>query len=241
MTKYITIVILFICTSIAFGQEKEQLEITKNHVSIDPFLLTFGTLQFQYEYQIGKNMSVGGSLGYKFSSGIFKAQGIQSPTLNTENIDFTGVKIMPEFRWYLNNEQGIKGFYIGSYYRFFSYGTNISGSYVNNESSTNLIDLDVAINSHTIGFEAGYKIMLFKKKAFYLDFLIAGPGVSFNKVKFTENLEVADGFYSTLGQELSKYSILESLDIDDINIDKNKGFNITLPAFRYGIKIGYCF
>jgi hypothetical protein len=186
-------------------------------------------------------MSVGGSLGYKFSSGIFKVQGIQSPTLNTENIDFTGVKIMPEFRWYLNNEQGINGFYIGSYYRFFSYGTNISGTYVNNETSTNLIDLDVAINSHAIGFEVGYKIMLFKKKAFYLDFLIAGPGVSFNKVKFTENLEVADGFYSTLGQELSKYSILESLDINDINIDKNKGFNITLPAFRYGIKIGYCF
>ena len=76
---------------------------------------------------------------------------------------------------------------------------------------------------------------------FYLDFLIAGPGVSFNKVKFTENLEVADGFYSTLGQELSEYSILESLDINDINIDENKGFNITLPAFRYGIKIGYCF
>ena len=241
MVKYITIAIVLICTSFSFGQHKQPLEITKQHLSIDPFLLTFGTLQFQYEHQIGKNMSIGGSLGYKFSSGSLKVKGIQSAKLNTENIEFTGIKVIPEFRWYLNNKQGINGFYIGSYYRFFSYGANINGTYINNETSTALIDLDLTINSHTVGFEAGYKIMLFKKKNFYLDFLIAGPGVSFNTLKFKENLDVVEGFYTTLGQELSGYSIIESLDIDEITIDDDKGVNITLPAFRYGIKIGYSF
>lgn len=65
--KNISWTFVFICAT-TMAQEK------MNHISVDPFLPVFGTVQLQYERGINAKMSLGLSVGGKFSSGFLKSK-----------------------------------------------------------------------------------------------------------------------------------------------------------------------
>ncbi|MEX0273012.1 MAG: DUF3575 domain-containing protein [Flavobacteriaceae bacterium] len=225
--------LLSVCALFARGQYG-------NHISVDPFVAVFGTAQVQYERPINSDntMSVGLSLGYKTSSGVFELPGISSDKITTDDFNFNGIKIIPEFRWY-TQKQGFSGFYTGAYLKYQHYTGNIEGIYVDNDSEQSTIDLDAKIKTYAAGLEVGYKLMVGNR--FFLDFLIAGPGLSFNTFELDENAPLPSAFYDDLSEALSEYGIFESIDTD-FEIDANaKSETKALPAFRYGIKIGYSF
>ncbi|WP_190808747.1 DUF3575 domain-containing protein [Flagellimonas sp. S3867] len=211
----------------------------KNHLSVDPFLPVFGTYQVQYERALGASSTIGLSLGLKTSSGIFEVSGIDVNRISTKDFNFNGIKLLPEFRWYIQKpESGYFGFYAGAYAKYQNFKDDISGIY----EDSNQQDIDILINAkiRTLGFglEVGYKLPI--RKRFYIDFLIAGPGISFNEISLDEIEPVPEEFYDDLSDALAEYGFFEWLN-PDFRINGNQDTNITLPSFRYGVKLGYTF
>lgn len=224
--------ILFLLTIVfSYGQKL-------NSITIDPSLPVFGTIQLQYERGITKNMSLSVSFGYKRSSGIFEIQGIDTDNIITNDFNFEGFKIIPEFRWYLQ-KKALSGLYLGAYYKHQDYKFPIEGTYYDNAQNSYEIDLEGTVLSNAVGIQIGYKLMI--KNRFVIDFLIAGPGLSFNTFELVENKPIPEGFYDDLSEAISQYGIFENLNTE-FEIDANqKTDKILLPAFRYGIKFGYAF
>ncbi len=113
--RYLTLILfLYGIATTSFAQEVEKHQ--KNGITIDLFLPVFGTAQLQYERLITKNISLNLSVGYKFSSGVLKLKGIDRNAIKTDDFNFKGFKIIPEFRWYpQKNKVAGFGFYTGAY------------------------------------------------------------------------------------------------------------------------------
>jgi hypothetical protein len=178
------------------------------------------------------------TVGYKTSSGIFKLKGLEGEKITTDDFNFKGVKIIPEFRWYIQN-QGLSGFYTGAYLKYQNYTGDIDGIYTDDALLNHNIDMEGTIETFAVGLEVGYKLMI--KKRFFIDFIIAGPGVSFNTFELKENAPIPEAFYTDVSEAISNYGIFEHLDTDFKINANHKSETKMLPAFRYGIKFGYTF
>lgn len=131
------------------------------------------------------------------------------------------------------------GFYVGAYLKYQSFKDEIKGNYVDSNTDNNRIQLDAKIKSSLVGFQLGYKLRV--KQRFFIDFIIAGPGLSFNTFELAEKIPIPDEFYDDFSNAVSNYAILEFLNTD-FRLDANKKSDkVILPAFRYGIKLGYSF
>ena len=235
MKKIIFLTVFFFMCLNLMSQEK-------NHLSVDPFLPFFGTYQIHYERGIKPKISFEIGIGIKTSSGIFELPNINSEKIQTEDFNFKGFKIIPEFRWYLTqNDKGLFGFYTGVYYKYQNYTMPLQGTYIDNENVKYDFSFDAKIITNSMGLEIGYKLKI--RKHFFTDFIIAGRGISFNRLELKEKSLISQGFYNDLADAISQYPALKNLDLN-INFSdnqKNRSTQINLPAFRYGIKIGYCF
>ncbi|WP_299439269.1 DUF3575 domain-containing protein [uncultured Aquimarina sp.] len=233
MQNKILIVICFLVISIMTRAQE------KNHITIDPLLPIFGTVQVQYERAVSDKMSVGVSVGLKTGSGIFKIPGINRDQISIDEFSFKGIKVLPEFRWYTQkSSNGLSGFYVGAYAKYQNFTDEISGIYTDTNQIDSAIEIDANIITFAGGLEIGYKLMIWER--FFIDFLIAGPGVSTNKIKLVEKQPVPDEFYDDVSDALSEYAIFDGLNLD-FRINGNQDTTIVLPAFRYGIKLGYSF
>lgn len=231
----------------AIGQETSaDLNFQKNHIMFNPLALTFGNIQFEYERPLNKNLSLGLAVGAKVSSGIFKMPGLKTTTITTNDFNFSGIQLTPEIRWYVQKgERNHTGFFVGGYYRYQNYKDEIQGVYTSSISAdTYPIDVETKLISNTIGMEIGYKLPI--KKHFFIDFIIAGPGLSFNKIKIKEKQPLPLEFYVLdVGEAIvDGFTILEivNTDINFDEIDATGGKStFQLPAFHYGIRVGYSF
>ncbi len=220
----------------------------KNSILFNPFsALLFKNYRIQYERGIFDKSSLSLALGLKTPGGILKISGLNSPRVKTNDFDFGGYSIIGEYRWYfLNTKRKRSGLYLGAYYKFTNTGQNVIGTYNSlNTGKTYPIDMDVNIITNSFGVLLGYKFMLGNR--FNLDFLIAGPGYSYLKLKVYERKAMPIQFYIDLAS-----AMIENFDIDavsdfieDIEIHKllprDKSIGFSLPAFRCVVKIGYSF
>ncbi len=135
---------------------------------------------------------------------------------------------------------------MGGYYRFKNYSSNLNGTYTSSKMATSSpMDIELGMQTHTIGAVLGYKVMLGKQ--LYIDILIAGPGYTSLKTDITENKPLPPEFYADAGAVvLENYdtvlNLVKDVDADEItNLLNSKKSSIGLPAFRYGFKIGFSF
>ncbi len=98
--------------------------------------------------------------------------------------------------------------------------------------------MDTDLRTSNWGLEIGYKMNL--GKGFFIDFLIAGPGLSHNRLELTEVNPVPQEFYDDINDSLEDFGIPRLLG-DNIEVSANQRTNYTSIAFRYGIKIGHAF
>lgn len=221
-------------------------EFSKHNVSLNPINLAFGTFQASYEYAFSPKMSAAVSVGQKFSSGVMTISGFDSPTLQSEDFDFKGIKIIPEYRWYLQKtDKNHTGFFVGAYYKFQWYESPLKGVYTVPQTGEKAnIDLDASITTHAFGIQIGYKLPIYKN--WYADFIIAGPGYSFNTLTLTRNqLEVPEFYQEVIQNIREKYKDVDNF-ISNSEFKKNSNGNkasarFGLPAFRYGVSVGYRF
>ncbi len=192
---------------------------------------------------INERSTVGITMGIKLSSGVFKIPGLSSLSIQTGDFTPSGFRVIPEYRWYFQEtERSYMGFYIGGYYKYQVANDNVNGVYTSSSGSVNDIDLDFTVNTHAIGFQVGYKIPI--RKRLFVDFIIAGPGVSLIGIDVELKQSLPEAFYEDLGISLiDNLGILDSFDVN-INFSGNgnkRNDLIIIPALRYGIKIGYSF
>lgn len=219
--------------------------IQKNHLMFNVLGgVVTGAWDITYERAISHRSTVSLGLGYK-GKGLFKISGLDSPTIKTNDFGFTGLIVTPEYKWYFQKRtKKYTGFYVGGYYRFKSLADDVMGTYTSsNTSTTSPIDLEVDIITNTVGVQLGYKLPI--SNNFYVDFLIAGPGFSAQKIKLKENKPLPDEFLVDVADALvdnfnAFEQLIENVNFEVIDIERAEA-KFGLPAFRYNIRIGYSF
>lgn len=216
------------------------VDAQNNYVGTDPFLPLFGTVSVNYERAILPRMSMGIGYGQKLSSGILEISGIDKQRLKTDDISFQGIRIVPEFRWYLSkSDQGLTGFYVGLYYKYQTNSCNFASTYKPDSAAATDVDVDLDIRTHSAGFEVGYKLLI--RKMFYADFLIAGIGLAKSELNAEAQSEVPNGYFDDLSAEIKRFFVLKGFRPDVLNQNNKVQADFTLPSLRYGVKLGVRF
>lgn len=214
----------------------------KNYIGTDPFLPVFGTVAINYERAIFPRMSLGIGFGQKLSSGILEISGIDNERLKTSDLSFEGIRILPEFRWYLSkSDVGLTGFYVGIYYKYQTNNCAVSSTYTPDNSSGTPADVnfDLRIKTHAAGLQLGYKLFAYKK--FYADFLFAGLGMSRSELETEIESDVPDGYFDELSGGVKRFFILKGIKPKLVNRDDQLQGTLTALSLRYGIKLGIGF
>lgn len=199
-----------------------------------------GSALFGYERAFGKHIGVNLLAGYKGKNGLLKLSGLDTDLISTDELTYSGTRIIPEFRYYLN-ERGSdmpSGFYFGAYLTFINYKSDFKGIYTN-EDGDFPFQFDAKINTNAVGLMVGYKLAVSNR--FSIDFLIAGPGAGNYKVKLKEVIAPPAEFFIDLNDALELYSWADLINADFDFSFSNKDDSLALPAFRYGITLGYSF
>lgn len=211
-----------------------------NFIGIDPFQPAFGTVSLSYERSVLPRVSAGISMGRKFNSGILTISGLDGERLQSDDISFKGIRLLPEIRWYLSkDDKGLTGFYVGIYYKYQTNLSTISTTYTPDNAAPTEVDLDLKIRTHSAGLEMGYKLFAYKK--FYCDFLIAGIGIADSKMDAEVVSEVPEGYFEDLSGEIKRYFLFKGINPDVLTRDKKVEAGFILPSLRYGFKVGIGF
>lgn len=222
------------------SQEKDTV-FNDNEISFVVSDLIDAGLHLRYERKIGNNISLGLGSAIKGKKGLVNLSGINTEQIKTNDIFYSGFKIVPEIRYYLNKTQqySLDGFYFGAYLKYTRYYSNLYGTYIDKKEHEFIIDSDATLQIVTMGFEIGYKLAL--NKRWNLDFIIAGPGAGFHKYQLKNNTNLPNQFYEELADALEKYSLYDFIN-SDIKFDLKKArADFLFPAFRYGFSVGYTF
>ncbi|WP_277871389.1 DUF3575 domain-containing protein [Pseudotamlana carrageenivorans] len=215
--------------------------VKANEIAFVATDLINGTFQFKYERLIGDHFSVNLGLGYKGTQGLVNLSGLDTEKIKTSDITYSGIKIIPEGRYYLNNirQTGMIGFYFGAYVKYSGFDSDLDGTYINDAGTSYKVEFDAKISVTSVGLMVGYKLPIYKR--FAIDFLIAGPGAGFYNFSIENKKDLPDEFYDDFNEALEKYSIFDLLDGDFRFSDVKRKSDLRLPSFRYSISLTYTF
>lgn len=225
-----------------FSQNDDSNNNMKNEIGIVFSDLINGAFQFKYERQVGDHISVGLGFGYKGDNGLIKLSGLDTESIKTDNLTYSGLKIIPEFRYYLKktSNTSMDGFYFGAYGKYSNFKSDLDGTYTDSDEEQFSVEFDAKINVVSIGFMAGYKLQISER--FNIDFLIAGPGMAFHDYSLTRKKPLPSSFYDDINDALSQYSIFDLIDGDFNFRDRdNPETSFSAISFRYGMTLGYSF
>ncbi len=228
-----------ICLPI-MGQEDTSAPLRNNEVKFMITDLINGSTLLGYERAFGKHIGVNLLVGYKGKNGLLKLSGLDTEFIKTDELTYSGTRIIPEFRYYLNEKTNgmTAGFYFGAYLTFVNYKSDFKGIYTKDEVESPF-QYDAKISTNSVGLMVGYKLTVSKR--FSIDFLIAGPGAGNYKVKLEEVIAPPAAFWFDLNEALELITLADLIDADfDFSPSKNDD-SLKLPSFRYGITLGYSF
>ena len=239
LIKLLCVVILFLGSFNTSAQEIEEQEQYKNQISIVVTDLIDGTLQLKYERLLGKHISVGLGLGIRGEDGLIRLSGLDTEHIKTSDIFYSGFKIIPEVKYYVNKTQqySMDGFYFGAYVKHSNFKSDINGTYTDDAEQKFLVAFEGEISVTSVGFMIGYKLPIGKR--FSIDFLIAGPGAGFHNYSFKNTTDLPESFYEDFNEALEKYSFFDELNGDFRFSSTNGTTRFTIPSFRYGITLGF--
>ena len=241
MKKIITSLIVLCLSTNLFAQVDNSQDKSEQEIGIVFTDLINGAFQFRYERLVGKHISVALGVGYKGKEGLIKLSGLDTDHIQTKDLTYSGLKIIPEVRYYINKTQlgSMDGFYVGAYFKHSNFKSDLDGTYTNDENENFGIEFDAKLRVSSVGFMVGYKYRVSNR--FNIDFLIAGPGAGFHSYSITKQQSLPDEFYDDLNDALSNYSIFDLIDSDFRFEANNVKTKFSALSFRYGITLGYSF
>lgn len=159
----------------------------------------------------------------------------------------TGINFSADYRFYLAKENKYpapRGVYIGPYYSFNSFGRKNSWLLTStNGSAQQVVESDLKLSVHTVGFELGYQFIFGDRIT--LDMVLIGPGLGFYKLdaKLSANLSQADRekFFEALNDALAEKFPGYGLVIDELAFKKTGTEKTSTFGYRYMIQVGFRF
>lgn len=220
------------------GNFKQQ----KNQIDLDVSDLPTAFFSLSYERVLTKHMTVGLGVGFKSEDGLIQFSGIDTDKIQSNDITYSGYKLIPEFRYYINestNGAMLSGFYFGAYLKYSDFTSDLKGTYVDSQNISHNFEYEGDITVTSIGLMIGYKLPVSKR--FFIDFLIAGPGSGGYDFRLRNVIPPPDEFYDDLNNALDNYSILDLINADFEFRDNRLRSEFSALSFRYGISVGYSF
>jgi hypothetical protein len=241
MKKLFCAIIIVSNVLFAQGQDQDDVKTSRNQIDFELTGLINGWYQLKYERILGEHISVSLGIGFKGKEGLLLLSGLDTDQLKTNDISFSGFKIIPEVRYYINKTQQytMDGFYFGAYLKYTKLQSDLNGTYINDQLASYIIEFDADIKITSVGFMVGYRLPFSKK--FSIDFLIAGPGAGFYNFSFVNKRDLPDEFYEDFNQALENYSLFDFLNGDFRFTSTNLKSDLFMPSLRYGISLGYSF
>ncbi len=224
------------------GQEKMASKEVKNQVNFTVTDIFNGMYSFSYERKISKHFTVDLGFGYKTDEGLIAFSGIDREQLKTNDITYSGFKIEPEFRYYIeesDNGAMLSGFYMGAYLKYSNFKSDLIGTFIDSDDISYAIAYAADLSVTSVGLMIGYKLPI--KKHFFIDFLIAGPGSGSYKFDLETTQTPPDEFYDVLNDALDDYSLFDLINSDFKFSERNLDSKFSVFSFRYGISVGYSF
>lgn len=241
--KKLLLILAVLLFSINMQSQNEEITDTRqNEIGIVVTDLLNGAFQFRYERLVGEHISVSLGIGYKGKNGLIRLSGLDTESIRTDKLTYSGLKIIPEVRYYFHKDSQNKmdGFYVGFYVKHSSFNSDLDGTYINSVEEIFDVEFDAKLNITSAGFMAGYKLAVSPR--FTIDFLIAGPGAGFHSYSLTKKKPLPSGFYDDINDALSQYSFFDFIGSDfDFRADDKSKTNFSALSFRYGISVGYSF
>jgi len=159
--------------------------------------------------------------------------------------DQSGFNVSADYRFYLlkeNKYPAPRGVYIGPYYSYNYFGNRNSWE-VKTIAGPTIVESELKLNVHTIGFEFGYQFIF--RDRISLDMVLLGPGVGFYdfKVGFNNNLsdaakqKILDALNGSLAEKFPGYGVI----VDEGEFKKNGATDRTTIGYRYMIQLGFRF
>ena len=222
-----------------YSQETEENNKSINEIGFDFSGLIDSQYLVTYERSLSDHYSFLVGVGLKAEEGLINLSGLDTPHIKTDDLTYSGFKILAEGRYYLNEQttRQLIGFYLGAYLKYSNFSSDLKGSYVDDNETFFWIDLDADFHTTSIGFMVGYKLPLTKR--LNIDFLIAGPGVAFYNFDITNKASLPDSFFEDLNEGLENYNLFDYINGDfDFKVN-NSSSSFSGVAFRYGIKLNY--
>ena len=231
--------ILSLGTSLA--QESNTEVNYRNEIGLNLSDLINGSLQIRYERSLGDHWAASLGFGLKSEEGLIRFSGLRTSRLTTNDLTYSGFKIIPEVRYYIKKTRQFRmdGFYFGAYLKHTNYSSEINGVFIDDDGSPLDIRFDGRLKLTSWGLMVGYKWAI--NKRFAIDFLIAGPGTGYHNYSIRNTQDLPESFYDSLNETLSEYAIFDFLDSDFRFSTTEERARFRLLSFRYGITLSYAF
>jgi hypothetical protein len=157
-----------------------------------------------------------------------------------------GFNVSADYRFYLAKENKYpapRGVYIGPYYSYNYFGNHNSWEIKNSNGSTGLVESEVKLNVHTIGFEFGYQFVF--RDRISLDMVLLGPGIgTYNfKAAFSNNLsdaakqKILEALDGALAEKFPGYGII----VNEDEFKRTGSTDRTTIGYRYMVQLGFRF
>ncbi len=163
----------------------------------------------------------------------------------SQDLKNTGTNFSVDYRFYLKKENKYlppHGLYIGPFYSFNHFKRENRWDYKTGGSNNHIIT-NSKFDIHTLGFELGYQLVLWKR--WTLDLLMIGPGFGFYKYNavFDGNLDPAmrDQLLEGLKQLLTQRFPGMNYVFSEEHFDARGTMNVTALGYRYIIQFGFSF
>lgn len=241
MRNLFLLALIFVPLVSLMAQQTADEKVRNNEIGLMATDIINGSYLLSYERAFGKHIGLRLGFGYKGKEGLVNLSGIDRPQLKTNDLTYSGLKLTPEFRYYLSEKENgmTKGFYFGAYLRYVNYSSDLLGTFIDSQGVSYEIAYDGKINVLSAGLMVGYKLQVSKR--FGIDFLIAGPGAGNYTFKLDNRIPPPDEFYEVLNDALENYSIFDLINADFEFKDNKLRQQTMLPVFRYGIGLTYSF
>ncbi|TMI64675.1 MAG: hypothetical protein E6H07_01825 [Bacteroidetes bacterium] len=249
MKKVILSVIIFLGIQQAVNAQetKKEHKEFKNSIHFNltnPFIFSSRSLVFGYERVLNNKRSFSVNFGL---TGFPTLDIIDTDSLQENSvIDSRGFNFSADYRFYLadkNKYSAPRGLYIGPYYSYNLFGRNFSWLLKSTSGSNLLVESDLSLNVHTIGFEMGYQFVLWDRLT--LDMLMIGPGIGSYSLKASlgTNLSGADKekFFELLNDALAEKFPGYGFVIDEGNFKRTGTDKTTTWGYRYMVQVGFRF
>jgi hypothetical protein len=250
---FVLCIVLALCSFNVSAQKTDSLykphREFKNtiHFNItNPLIFGGKSIIFGYERVLKNNKSFSINVGQaalpNFSFGV--SDELRAKSVLSEG----GLHISGDYRFYLgklNKFSAPRGVYVGPYYSYNSFDKQHSWEFTKEGSAPLIVDSDLNIKIHTVGFELGYQFIFWKRLS--VDLILIGPGVAGYKLKadIGGNLSEADKqlFFDKLNEALKDKFPGYSGSVGDSDGEfQKKGYKSTTSVgYRYLIQVGYRF